>query len=58
MSNMKKQNMSKADIILAHDLILMNLDVWDAEDIANAIREGFVTLEEVKTRLAADSIWD
>jgi hypothetical protein len=58
MSNMKKQNMSKADIILAHDLILMNLDVWDPEDIANAIREGFVTLEEVKTRLAADSIWD
>ena len=58
MSNMKKQNMSKADIILAHDLILMNLDVWDPEDIANAIREGFVTLEEVKVRLVTDSIWD
>lgn len=50
--------MSDADKRLAHDLLLMNLDVWDPEDIANAIREGFITLEEVKTRLVTDSIWD
>jgi hypothetical protein len=50
--------MSPADRVMARDLILLNIEMFTEWELAQAIREHLVTLEEVKTALRVRVLWD
>lgn len=42
---------------MMEDFVLFNLESMDESEIAQAIQEGVVTLDQVKTKMRVNAVW-